>query len=44
VVSIAPNESSCLGLINALLMELDEESQTGRIYLAMDEDTANLRF
>jgi transposase-like protein len=41
VVSIFPNESSCLRLISALLMELDEEWQTGRIYLTMDEDSAD---
>jgi len=41
VVSIFPNESSCLRLISALLMEIDEAWQTGRIYLSPDEDAAN---
>ncbi len=36
VVSIFPNEPACLRLVSALLMEQDEEWQTGRIYLAMD--------
>lgn len=34
VVSIFPNESACLRLISAVLMEIDEEWQTGRIYLS----------
>jgi putative transposase len=41
VVSIFPNEASCLRLISALLMEIDEAWQTGRIYLSPDEDAAN---
>lgn len=41
VVSIFPNESSCLRLISALLMELDESWQMGRIYLNLDEGTVN---
>ena len=36
VVTIFPNEAACLRLITALLMEQDEEWQTGRIYLALD--------
>jgi transposase-like protein len=35
VVSIFPNESACLRLISAVLMEIDEDWQTGRIYLTM---------
>jgi len=35
VVSIFPNEAACLRLISAILMELDEEWQTGKIYLSM---------
>jgi transposase-like protein len=35
VVSIFPSESSCLRLISALLMELDDEWQTGYVYLSM---------
>jgi putative transposase len=35
VVSIFPNEAACLRLISAILMELDEEWQVGKIYLAL---------
>jgi putative transposase len=35
VVSIFPNEAACLRLISAVLMEIDEEWQTGKIYLSM---------
>jgi transposase-like protein len=41
VVSIFPNESSCIRLISALLMEIDEAWQTGRIYLSMEKDAGN---
>jgi transposase-like protein len=34
VVSIFPNEASCLRLISALLMEISEEWLTGRTYLS----------
>lgn len=34
VVSIFPNEAACLRLVSAVLMERDEEWQTGRIYLS----------
>ncbi len=44
VVSIFPNEAFCLRLISALLMELDEEWQTGRVYLAMEPDRPNSNF
>jgi transposase-like protein len=37
VISIFPNEASCLRLISAILMELDEAWQTGKIYLALDD-------
>ena len=33
VVSIFPNEASCLRLISAILIEIDETWQTGRTYL-----------
>jgi len=33
VVSIFPNEAACLRLISAIMMEIDEEWQTGRIYV-----------
>ena len=36
VVSIFPNEAACLRLVSALLMEQDEEWQTGRIYLSFE--------
>lgn len=38
VVSIFPNEAACLRLVSALLMELDEAWQTGKIYLAVTEE------
>ena len=38
VVSIFPNEAACLRLISAILMEIDEEWQTGKIYLSIKED------
>lgn len=36
VVSIFPNEAACLRLVSALLMEQDDEWQTGRIYLSFE--------
>jgi len=36
VVSIFPNEASCLRLISAILMEIDERWQTGRRYLTFE--------
>jgi len=39
VVSIFPNEASCLRLISAILVEQDEEWQThGRVYLTIQEE------
>jgi len=38
VVGIFPNERSCLRLVSALLMEKDEEWQTGRVYLSFQKD------
>jgi transposase-like protein len=35
VVSIFPNEAACLRLISAVLMEIDEEWQTGKVYLSI---------
>ena len=35
VVSIFPNEASCLRLVSAVLMEISEEWETGKIYLKM---------
>jgi len=37
VVSIFPNEAACLRLVSAILMEQDEEWQTGRVYLSLEE-------
>ena len=39
VVSIFPNETACLRLISAVLMEIDEEWQTGRMFLSFSEPT-----
>jgi len=39
VVSIFPNETACLRLISAVLMEIDEEWQTGRMFLSFSETT-----
>ena len=36
VVSIFPNEASCLRLVSAVLIELDEEWQDDRIYLSFE--------
>jgi transposase-like protein len=36
VVSIFPNEAACLRLVNAILLEQDEEWQTSRIYLSCE--------
>lgn len=38
VVRIFPNEASCLRLISAILMEISENWQTGKIYLNFDSD------
>ncbi len=37
VVSIFPNEASCLRLITALLMETSEAWVTGRVYLFLTD-------
>jgi len=36
VVRIFPNEASCLRLVSALVMEISEEWQTGKVYLTFD--------
>jgi transposase-like protein len=36
VVRIFPNEGSCLRLVTAVLMEISEDWETGRIYLNLD--------
>jgi len=38
VVRVFPNESSCLRLVSAILMEIGEEWEFGRLYLQMDPD------
>jgi len=38
VVGIFPNEASCLRLVSAILMEIDEKWQIGRVYLTFDEE------
>ena len=35
VVRVFPNEQSCLRLISALVMEIGEEYEFGRVYLEM---------
>lgn len=37
VVGIFPSEAACLRLVSALLMERDEDWQTGRTYLKFEE-------
>jgi len=36
VVRIFPNEGACLRLVTAVLMEISEDWETGRIYLSLD--------
>lgn len=38
VVRIFPNPSACLRLVSALLMEISEDWETGKIYLAVSSD------
>ena len=38
VIRIFPNQSACLRLVSALLMEISEDWETGRIYLNIDEN------
>lgn len=33
-----PNEASCLRLVTAVVMEISEDWQTGRVYLRLDAD------
>jgi len=39
VVRIFPNPASCLRLVSAVLMEISENWETGRIYLSVNENT-----
>jgi putative transposase len=38
VVGIFPNEAACLRLISAHLMEIDEDWQTGKVYVTFEEN------
>ena len=38
VVGIFPNEAACLRLVSAILMEIDDAWQTGRVYLTFQKD------
>jgi transposase-like protein len=38
VVGIFPNEAACLRLVSAILMEIDDAWQAGRVYLTFDRD------
>ena len=38
VAVLFPNKASCLRLATAIVMEVSEEWQTGRVYLRLDED------
>jgi transposase-like protein len=38
VMRLFPNQASCLRLVSAILMEISEDWETGRIYLSFDSD------
>ncbi len=38
VVRLFPNEASCLRLVTAILMEISEDWQTGKMYLSIERD------
>ena len=38
VVGIFPNEAACLRLVSAVLMEIDDNWRTGRVYLTFERD------
>ena len=38
VAVLFPNEAACLPLTTAIVMEVSEEWQTGRVYLRLDQD------
>jgi len=37
-VDTLPNEAACLRLVSAILMEIDDTWQTGRVYLTFEKD------
>ena len=37
VATIFPNTASCLRLVSAVAMEISDEWETGRVYLAIDD-------
>jgi transposase-like protein len=37
VATLFPNEASCLRLVTAVVMEISDDWETGRIYLTMNE-------
>lgn len=39
IAAIFPNETSCLRLVTAIVMEISEEWVTGRTYLRLDQDS-----
>ena len=41
VVGIFPNEAACLRLISAIVMEIDEDWQTGRVYLTLEKEISS---
>jgi transposase-like protein len=40
---IFPNEAACLRLVSAILMEIDDTWQAGRVYLTLDRDELQLQ-
>ncbi|MDT8381155.1 MAG: transposase, partial [Brevefilum sp.] len=38
VVRVFPNEASCLRLVSAILMEIGEDWEFGRVYLQLEPD------
>jgi transposase-like protein len=38
VVGIFPNEAACLRLVSAILMEIDDAWQSGRVYLTFENE------
>jgi putative transposase len=38
VVGIFPNKAACLRLVSAILIEISEEWETGKVYLSMADE------